>query len=191
MAPFGVDKYPQIVRELLTPPRLAPLGTGSPDRAVRPKLAALRAADLSVGKRPADLGMAAACLAGLWLYFDFLDESHQLSQENETTTGSYWHAIMHRREGDFGNAKYWFRRVGDHPVMPSLLVAARGVAVDGDRPGLRELLSASIWDPYRFVDLCAAATRGEAGLDEPCRLIQRLEWELLFDFCFDAAVGET
>ena len=60
--------------------------------------------------------MAAACLAGLWLHHNFLDESHTLSQDIDTTTGSYWHAIMHRREGDYGNAKYWLHRVGASDV---------------------------------------------------------------------------
>ena len=46
--------------------------------------------------------MAACCLCGLWLLHDFLDESHSLSQEITTDTGSYWHGIMHRREPDYG-----------------------------------------------------------------------------------------
>src|SRR5438874_740571 len=71
-----------------------------------------------------DQDMAAACLAGLWLYHDFLDEAHRISQELDTTTGSYWHGLVHRREPDFSNAKYWFRRVGDHAIFPALQAAA-------------------------------------------------------------------
>lgn len=55
-------------------------------------------------------------LAGLWLLEGDLDASHELSQKWETPTGSYWHAIMHRREGDFGNSKYWYRRIRKHPA---------------------------------------------------------------------------
>src|SRR5690554_1595201 len=55
--------------------------------------------------------------AGLWLYIDELDRSHTISQRMHDATGSFWHGIMHRREGDFGNSHYWFRRTGDHPVM--------------------------------------------------------------------------
>src|SRR5690606_38969416 len=48
-----------------------------------------------------------ALQAGLWLYIDELDRSHVVSQTIDDATGSYWHGIMHRREGDFGNSHYW------------------------------------------------------------------------------------
>jgi len=55
--------------------------------------------------------------AGLWLYVDELDRSHVLSQHMKDATGAFWHGIMHRREGDFGNAQYWFHQSGPHPAM--------------------------------------------------------------------------
>ncbi|SVE48716.1 uncharacterized protein METZ01_LOCUS501570, partial [marine metagenome] len=55
--------------------------------------------------------------SALWLYVDDLDRSHTCSQSIDDTTGSYWHGIMHRREGDFSNSHYWFRKVGNHPAM--------------------------------------------------------------------------
>src|SRR5256885_982720 len=48
---------------------------------------------------------AAGVLAGLWLWHDFLGESHKIAQSLATPSGSMWHAIMHRREGDFSNSK--------------------------------------------------------------------------------------
>ena len=56
-------------------------------------------------------------VAALWLYIDELDRSHRVSQGIEDQTGSFWHGIMHRREGDFSNSHYWFRKVGRHPAM--------------------------------------------------------------------------
>ena len=70
--------------------------------------------------RIADREMASCCLAGVWLLHDYLDESHNISQRIDTPEGSYWHAIMHRREGDFSNAKYWYRHVGEHPVFDAV-----------------------------------------------------------------------
>ena len=60
---------------------------------------------------------------GLWLLAGDLDQSHSISQAIETAEGSFWHGIMHRREADFGNAKYWFRRVGSHVVFERLAEA--------------------------------------------------------------------
>src|SRR4051812_23078703 len=50
----------------------------------------------------------AECLrAALWLLFDYMKESHDLSQNIPTPSGSYWHGILHRREPDPPNARYW------------------------------------------------------------------------------------
>src|ERR1041384_5983899 len=51
---------------------------------------------------------------GLYLRFNFLDKSHTVSQGIHSVEGSYWHAIMHRREPDYSNSKYWYRRVPAH-----------------------------------------------------------------------------
>ena len=113
--------------------------------------------------------MAECCLAGVWLLHDFLDESHTISRGIETPSGSFWHAIMHRREGDFGNSKYWFRRVGRHPVLQEI---------------------ADDFDPMAFVDECEAAVKGR-GDRERCLDVQQREWEVLFDYCYWGAIGEA
>src|SRR5689334_664586 len=58
--------------------------------------------------------------AGLWLYVDDLDRSHTISQGIHSPTGSLWHGIMHRREGDFSNSLYWMRRAESHPLFTTL-----------------------------------------------------------------------
>lgn len=40
------------------------------------------------------------------------DQSHDLAQEVGTTDGSWVHAYLHRKEGDRGNAAYWYARAG-------------------------------------------------------------------------------
>src|SRR5262245_27937857 len=109
------SSYPAAIAALLGRLPLAPLGPGRPDPTARRELEALD--EVAFGGRVADRDMASACRAGLWLAFGFLDESHTISQDLHTAEGSYWHALMHRREPDAGNAMYWFRRVGHHPVL--------------------------------------------------------------------------
>ena len=47
-----------------------------------------------------------------WLYVDDLERAHQVCQDDLSEMGSLLHAIVHRREGDFGNARYWLMRAG-------------------------------------------------------------------------------
>ena len=120
--------------------------------------------------------MMAACRAGLWLAFDFLDESHTISQGLETPEGSYWHAILHRREPDAWNSKYWWRRVGNHPVFAQL-------AEQAARLGWRA------WDPAAFVDACEEERGSGSERERLLREVQRAEWELLFAWCYRHSVG--
>ena len=183
-------RYSPAVAGLLTPGRLNSLGPGTPDEGGRARLAALR---LETALGPVrDRDMAAACLAGLWLYHDFLDESHRLSQEIATPTGSYWHGLVHRREPDFGNAAYWFRRVDRHPVFVSLREAAAELAAAAAElePAARFLAEQREWDPFAFIDLCERAVAGRSRNEMLCRQVQQREWELLFDHCYRQAVSE-
>ncbi len=103
--------------------------------------------------------------AGIWLYVDDLERSHEVSQGIASASGSFWHAIMHRREGDFGNSKYWLRRAAPHPAVKGL-------------PG---------YDPYGFVDQVQAS-----GGDDPLHLLQmqREEWMALFAWSAKGVGGE-
>jgi hypothetical protein len=49
-------------------------------------------------------------IGATWLWHDFLDEAHKIAQDDESAEGSWLHAIVHRREGDFSNSKYWYAR---------------------------------------------------------------------------------
>ncbi len=149
--------------------RLMPLAHGrcSSEEAAR-SFRAAKAADLFPGARAPE-----AALSGLWLYFSCLDESHSLSQEIGTTEGSFWHGIMHRQEPDPGNAAYWFRRLGPHPIFPALGEEAK--------PHLK---TGGAWDPFAFIDYCEAARQAPGSERERIALkIQRAEWQLLFDWC--------
>lgn len=180
-----------------------PLDAGEPNTLRRHLLAGLGPGDLCGGPvRNPDA--ADACLAGLWLWNGFFEESHALSQRLHTAEGSWWHGILHRREGDFGNAAYWFRRIGDHPLLPVLGRCVARLVPDGAATGEAAFLgSGRSWDPCRFTTLCESlagkghpvAGRGLAASDsnDLWRLARRAaeaEWRMLFAACLSRARGE-
>jgi hypothetical protein len=44
--------------------------------------------------------------------------SHNIAQDLPTNNGSWIHAYLHRKEGDLGNASYWYSRA--NKKMPSM-----------------------------------------------------------------------
>ena len=122
-----------------------------------------------------------AAASGLYLYFSCWEDAHQTAQSIETPEGSYWHAIVHRQEPDAGNASYWFKQVGEHPIFPQLLEAAQEIAAA--RQGAHLKLS-DTWNPFAFIDVCQdAGNHRGSELERAALEIQRAEWQLLFDFC--------
>ena len=106
-------------------------------------------------------------LAGLYFYFGCWQQAHEVSQDDPSAEGTYWHGIIHRQEPDFDNAKYWFRRVKAHPVHAAL----------ADQFGR--------WDAEEFVKLCE---RSRPGSDDERQALERqlVEWRLLYEFCVQA-----
>ena len=48
------------------------------------------------------------------------DAAHQLADHIGGTHGARIHAYLHRKEGDLGNARYWYRQAGRPPFEGSL-----------------------------------------------------------------------
>jgi hypothetical protein len=115
-----------------------------------------------------------AVLAGLYLYFSCWEDAHGVAQDLETPEGSYWHGLAHRQEPDAGNAGYWFRLVGKHPIFPDLRARAAEIGIEmGDG-----------WDPLAFIEYCETARARPGSAEERKALeVQRAEWQLLFDWC--------
>ena len=48
------------------------------------------------------------------------DAAHRVAQDIDDADGSWIHAYLHRKEGDAGNAAYWYRRAGQPVATISL-----------------------------------------------------------------------
>lgn len=126
-----------------------------------------------------------AAMSGLWTYYGCFDEAHGVAQEIHNPDGSYWHAILHRREPDAGNAAYWFHRVGSHPVFPKLHHEVEELSAKSHRHPFK---TSGAWDPFAFIDFCEAARRKPGSEQEQFAIeVQLIEWQLLFDYCAQQA----
>ena len=190
MSGFDSNSYGEAVAELLVDLPLNELGPGSENQDAHDRLAALDSDAIFTDNSVTDDDMADCCRSAIWLRHDFLDASHTISQQVETADGSYWHGIMHRREPDFSNSKYWFRRVGDHEISPQLARSAGAIIGAAPENGLTHEFTGVDWDPFHFVDLCERYQHGPEVENRLCRQIALAEWEILFDYCYQQAIGQ-
>lgn len=187
-----LSPYSPLLNSLATSKELAPLDAGEPDNTFGHELSSLTVARAFKDLKVKDQPMAQCCIAGILLLHNYLEESHEICQEIESKTGSYWHALMHRREPDFSNAKYWFRQVRNHPVWINLCPAAQELVSKHDADGATDFLkNQDEWNPFKFVDLCESALGSGIGREQLCREIQMREWQLLFDYSFYHAIGKS
>ena len=143
-----------------------------------------------LGAKVSDRLMAQAVRAGLLLVVDAWNEAHEVAQDLDSVEGSYWHGIVHRREPDAGNAKYWFRRVGTHPIFARL-----GEWDSSFSPPVKQVFSKLIpsgsWDPFMFIDVCVGNVDGDSSeLCSTLVTLQAREIRLLLEHCIRHATDQ-
>jgi len=176
-----MNGYSPLVNELLAEEdlllRLVPIEPGHADA-----LRGIRNAteqDLTGGAVLADSAFPQLIRAGLLYAYDAIYESHIIVQKIATDHGSYWHGMLHRREGDFENSRYWFRRTGRLGIFTELHARATEVS-----PLMARQLD---WDPYVFVGQCEQVRFGGDENQKELIALQRLEFEVMFDHLWRGA----
>jgi hypothetical protein len=75
---------------------------------------------------PEDLS---AALQGLWHDLQgHWDQAHEAVQDDDSREAAWVHAYLHRKEGDLGNAAYWYRRAGKSVYRGSLETEGEAIA---------------------------------------------------------------
>jgi hypothetical protein len=166
------SEFQSQLSSLLKSPELAALGPGPRDKVLT--VAEVDAAVSEVTPQSRELVRA---LVLLW--HDHLNEAHEIAQDIKSADGSFIHAIMHRREPDFWNSKYWWRNVGNHPAFEEIGIrAGRLLKERGAGDLAKKLVPGGRWDACAFVDACQKAGQENELL---LREVQKIETEVLLE----------
>ena len=63
------------------------------------------------------------------------ERAHQCAQEEHGRDGSWVHAYLHRKEGDLGNAGYWYTRAGRAMPAKTVTLEAEWAAIARELAG--------------------------------------------------------
>ena len=155
--------------ETITPPQLGP--------ARRPEAIPLNEIENKMAKVLANAKLLESdaqkvrCACLLW--HDHLEESHEISQDLHDADGCFLHAIMHRREPDYPNSKYWFNRTEDHPAYSGIHECVVAISDNFDL-----FKKTATWNSLEMVD---AVSRAIPNTEEYSLLqqIQQIEFKVL------------
>lgn len=107
--------------------------------------------------------------AMLWLRIGLIERPHDIVQSATKGIPAYIHGVVHRLEGDYWNANYWFRRVGNSELIQDIASAiSQNSIVDS-------------FDPADFTNQVETwnSTKDSAKSAE-LRRIATLEWKALW-----------
>jgi hypothetical protein len=176
--------YPDFVERLLLHQHTLdePLPTEPSDYSIVVRLREAGDTALLGEAAPADPALVPLLRGALYYYHNALDYSHKEVQKVDGDTAAYWHGMVHRREGDFENARHWMRRAGEHPAFQEMLHRAS----DGSPNMARQ----PNWDPFLFINLCEQFRFGEISYKKELSHLQREEFAVMFDYVWRRCVAE-
>lgn len=171
----------KIFLETIETDALPDLGPG-PREGVLPETELLAKADAWIAASKLSTRAAKLFRAGALLWHDHHDAAHAIVQDDPSAEGSFLHAILHRREPDPGNARYWINRVGRHPVYVTIAKRVSEYLEGDEFKRWRDILiPGGQWDAEGFVDACYVCNAREYTYPI-FQQVQRIEMECLLDY---------
>ncbi|MCU0719409.1 MAG: hypothetical protein MUC83_06880 [Pirellula sp.] len=98
----------------------------------------------------------------IWLRVGLIARAHEIVQDAGTGANAYIHGMVHRLEGDYWNAKYWFRSAGQSTI-----------AKVAEQIQVRE--SSATFDPSLLVDRLEQFHRSGRSSNKPIESLQITE----------------
>tara|TARA_B100001123_G_scaffold18940_2_gene21226 strand:+ start:1977 stop:2492 length:516 start_codon:yes stop_codon:yes gene_type:complete len=114
--------------------------------------------------------------SALLLWHDHLEASHEISQCINSKDGSFLHALMHRREPDFPNAKYWLNQTGQYKAYSEIAKRSKILLKEAS---LSKLFTDE-WNPYAMVD-SVEQTNPNTQTYKTLQKIQQIEMEIFIE----------
>ena len=114
--------------------------------------------------------------SALLLWHDHLEASHEISQCLNSKDGCFLHALMHRREPDFPNAKYWLNRTGQYEAYSEIASRSKILLIEESLPNL----FTDEWNPYAMVDSVEHA-KPNTQTYNTLQKIQQIEMEIFIE----------
>jgi len=121
--------------------------------------------------------------AGLFYFYDALDEAMQTLPDIADPTTAYWRSMVFRRLGDVESAKRSVEMVGQHPVYDHL-----HARVSEGSPNMAKQLS---WDPYLFINMAEQHRFGDDDSVKELIFLQQTEFEVLYDYTWRQVIEVT
>jgi len=111
--------------------------------------------------------------AALWIRIGEIDRSHRIVQDDSSSVATYMHGMIHRMEGDYWNANYWFNRVREKQLLESIEESVFAL-----REGTQGELPEGPFSPTEFTTRCEQASRRVSKSNrEQLESIAFAEWQ--------------
>lgn len=199
MIKLNVNEFPGDIANalMLRSAGLPPLQwNGKPNRAAKELIDQVEDTQLFQSYRIVDESMATAVRAMLYLWNGWPGDCEMYLHASPEKEKLYLNALHLRQSNRADEAKVLFQKMDTHPIYQSLSDYTLETIGLGSDPALKRFKDivklCESWEPFAFMDMYEQIKAGKHTqlTEEIVRSLQCREFELLFVYCFEKAVGQ-